>query len=78
MRRIVVKAVALYLLLAAGTRTADTLGVGGNRLRCGCHESCWCKRPHLTLFRWVTPARWHRIGLGPDEKTALAQLGSPE
>jgi hypothetical protein len=24
-------------------------------LTCECHEDCWCKRPGLSLFRWVFP-----------------------
>jgi hypothetical protein len=68
MRRILLGAVAAVLLLAVGTRAADALGVGGVRLRCGCVETCWCKRPSLTVFRWVTPGRWHRIGLTAEEK----------
>jgi len=68
MRRILLTAVAAVLLLAVGTRAADALGVGGDRLRCGCVETCWCKRPGLTVFRWVTPGRWHHIGLTAEEK----------
>ena len=68
MRRILLGAFAAVLLLAVGTRAADALGVGGVRLRCGCVETCWCKRQGLTVFRWVTPRRWHHIGLTADEK----------
>ena len=68
MRRILLGAVAAVVLLAVGTRAADALGVGGVRLGCGCVETCWCKRPGLTLFRWVTPSRWHHIGLTAEEK----------
>ena len=68
MRRILLGAVMAVLLLAVGTRAADALGVGGVRLRCGCVETCWCKRPGLTVFRWVTPGRWHHIDLTADEK----------
>ena len=68
MRRILLIAVEAVLLLAVGTRAADALGVGGVRLRCGCVETCWCKRPSLTVFRWVTPGRWHHIGLTAEEK----------
>jgi len=68
MRRILLRAVAAVLLLAVGTRAADALGIGGHRLRCGCTETCWCKRPGLTVFRWVTPGRWHQIGLTAEEK----------
>jgi hypothetical protein len=68
MRRILLGAAAAALLLAVGTRAADALGVGGARLRCGCVETCWCKRPGLTVFRWVMPGRWHHIGLTAEEK----------
>ena len=59
-----------YLLLAAGTWAAEMLALGGSRLRCGCVDTCWCKRPGLALFRWVTPGRWHQIGLSPKDKWA--------
>jgi hypothetical protein len=62
----------LYLLLAAGTWTAEMLGLGGSRLRCGCADACWCKRPGLALFRWVTPGRWHQFGLSQEEKRGQA------
>jgi integrase len=68
MRRILLAGVAGVLLLAVGTRAADALGIGGPRLRCGCTETCWCKRPGLTVFRWVTPGRWHHIALTAEEK----------
>jgi hypothetical protein len=68
-----VRAAALYLLVAISTRAAEALGVGGVRLSCGCEESCWCKRPGLTVFRWVTPRRFHRIELTPEEKGSLSQ-----
>ena len=68
MRRILLAAVAAVLLLAVGTRAADALGVGGVRLRCGCVETCWCKRPGITVFRGVAPGRGHHIGLTAEEK----------
>src|SRR5262245_34120353 len=68
MRRIILGGIAGVLLLAIGTRAADALRIGGPRLSCGCTEACWCKRPSLTVFRWVTPARWHHIGLTAEEK----------
>ncbi len=70
MRRILLRSAEAYLLLAVSARAADALGVGGVRFHCGCDESCWCKRPGLTLLRWVTPRVWHQIGLTPDEKRA--------
>lgn len=59
-RPILLASAAAYVLLAVGTRVADALGVGG-RLQCACRESCWCKRPSLTVFRWVTPGSWHDL-----------------
>jgi hypothetical protein len=32
----------------------------GAMYRCGCQADCWCKKPGLTLFRWVFPYG-HRI-----------------
>jgi hypothetical protein len=31
------------------------------RVECPCEPTCWCKRPGLSFFRWVTPVRWHRV-----------------
>jgi hypothetical protein len=57
MRRVFAVGAAAYLTLAlrglarerSGTRT------------CECHAECWCKRPGLSLFRWVFPFG-HRDG----------------
>ena len=74
MRRKLLIAMGLYLLVAVGTWTAEVLGLGGegSRIRCACDDSCWCKRPGLALFRWVTPAPWHHIGHTPEEKRGFA------
>jgi hypothetical protein len=73
-RRALLTLIGLYLLIAVCTWTAEALGLGEKvpRIRCACDDSCWCKRPGLALFRWVTPARWHHIGHTPDEKRGLA------
>lgn len=44
-----------YVLLALVTRAREAAGA----YTCGCDEDCWCKRPGLSLFRWVFP-RGHR------------------
>jgi len=67
MRRVVLTVVAAYLLLAIGTRAAEELGVGQPRYRCACAETCWCKQPGLSLFRWVTPGPWHDIAHDAEE-----------
>jgi hypothetical protein len=28
-------------------------------IECNCYEDCWCKRPGLSLFRWVFPIGHH-------------------
>jgi hypothetical protein len=57
-----------YLLLAVGNRVAEAAGV----MRCGCAEDCWCKRPGLSLFRWVFP--WRHRGAHTAEEKAQLQL----
>lgn len=47
-------------LLILGTLyfTAAVTGLARERrgaIACGCHEDCWCKRPGLSLVRWVFP-----------------------
>jgi hypothetical protein len=51
MVRIVRVAVALYLLTALVGKLLEAAGVS----RCGCSEDCWCRRPGLSVFRWVFP-----------------------
>jgi hypothetical protein len=43
-----------YLLLAVGNKVAEAAGAR----RCHCADDCWCRRPVLSLFRWVLP--WHK------------------
>ncbi len=69
MKRLVFAAVGLYLVAALVTRVADWKGV---RFRCGCEADCWCQRPGITTFRWVTPKRWHHRPLTAADKRALA------
>jgi len=71
MRRILLAGIAGIFLVALATRAADAMRVGGPRLTCGCSEACWCKRPGLTVFRWVTPGRWHGNGLSAKQKRFL-------
>jgi len=55
MKRIVVRALSLYLLFAVIGRFVEEMGA----VECGCKPDCWCKRPGLRTFRWVFPARHH-------------------
>ena len=44
-------------LVATGTRIAEAAGV--QRLQCACEDDCWCKKPGLSMFRWLVPGRFH-------------------
>ena len=55
MKRIVVTVGIIYLILASVGRAQEAAGTR----TCGCDPDCWCKRPGLSLFRWVFP-RFHR------------------
>jgi hypothetical protein len=51
----------LFGLLLVGGLTLALERAGIERFRCACSSDCWCKRPGLSLFRWITPGRWHSI-----------------
>ncbi len=55
MKRVLGWLVVLYLGAAIVGLLQEHLG----RISCGCAEDCWCKRPGLSLFRWVFP-RGHK------------------
>jgi hypothetical protein len=42
---------AMYLGGAVMGRIMESRGA----MRCPCLDDCWCKRPGLSLFRWVFP-----------------------
>ena len=54
---------ALYLVAAVVGHARER----GGAIACGCHEDCWCKRPGLSLFRWVVP-RFHVGPWNPEDK----------
>ena len=51
MKRLLGLGAGLYLLVAVWGLVRESQG----RLRCECSEDCWCKKPGLSLFRWVLP-----------------------
>ena len=63
MRRFVFLILRLYVLAAIATRVAE---VSGLWRQCGCSSDCWCKKPILSLFRWVMPVK-HRSPVSEDE-----------
>jgi hypothetical protein len=51
MVKLVAALLGLYLGLALLGRGRERSG----DITCGCSQACWCKRPGLSLFRWVFP-----------------------
>jgi len=73
-RRVVLGLVALYLLGAIATTAAEATG---HWRRCGCEPDCWCQKPGLRLFRWMTPKRAHHR-VSPADKEQAAAARAPE
>jgi hypothetical protein len=44
-----------YVVLALIYRAREAAGL----LTCDCYPECWCRKPGLSVFRWVFP-RYHR------------------
>ena len=40
-------------------------------MTCSCYPDCWCKKPGLSLFRWVFPRFHHNPGIEAWEKRQL-------
>ncbi|HET9672652.1 MAG TPA: hypothetical protein VFQ40_07365 [Actinomycetota bacterium] len=55
MKRVLSSLVIGYLVLALVSKAREAAGL----LSCDCDPDCWCRKPGLSLFRWVFP-RFHR------------------
>ena len=53
MGRLLRLAIPAYLGAAIMGRVMESRGA----IRCACRDDCWCKKPGLSLFRWVFPYR---------------------
>jgi hypothetical protein len=62
-----------YLVLALLGHMLEAAGV---RV-CGCDPDCWCKKPGLSLFRWVFPRYHHNQQLAAWKLTRFEGLGEP-
>ncbi len=69
MRRIIFGLIGLYVLAAFATTAVEKSGMWK---QCGCEPECWCKKPGLSLFHWVTPKRKHHL-VTPADKRMLAE-----
>jgi len=70
MKNVLLSFVLGYVMLALIWRAKEAAGM----ITCGCYPDCWCKKPGLSLFRWVFPRFHHNPGL---EEWKKQQLGHP-
>jgi len=70
MKRLVLASAVGYVLLALVGRAKEAAGI----YACECYADCWCKKPGLSLFRWVFP-RFHHLPVN-DEGVLLDAPGS--
>jgi hypothetical protein len=66
-RRILASLVIGYVVLALVYKAREAAGL----LRCDCYDDCWCRRPGLSVFRWVFPRFHHNPGLEAWKKRQL-------
>lgn len=59
-----------YVTLALYYRAREAAGL----LTCDCYQDCWCRKPGLSIFRWVLPRYHHNPGLTEEEKQVLELL----
>ena len=51
LKRLAGRALGVYLLFAVIGRFVERMGA----VQCDCPQTCWCKKPVLSTFRWVAP-----------------------
>jgi hypothetical protein len=68
-RRLLSAVVIGYLVMGATSRAMEAAG----RMTCGCYPDCWCRKPGLSLFRWVFPRFHHNPDLEAWKKQQLAR-----
>jgi hypothetical protein len=70
LRRMIQATLVGYVVLGLVTRGLEEFGLYA---RCERDPACWCKRPGLTVFRWVFP-RGHT---GPWNRTEVTEPNQP-
>jgi hypothetical protein len=59
MKRALKSLVVGYLVLAFVSKAREAAGM----MTCDCYPHCWCRKPGLSIFRWVFPRYHHNPGL---------------
>jgi DNA-binding CsgD family transcriptional regulator len=67
MRKLLAVLALGYIALALYYRAREAAGL----LTCECLADCWCRRPGLSIFRWVFPRFHHNPLLTEEEKRVL-------
>jgi hypothetical protein len=68
-RRILMSLALGYVVLALFTKAKEAAGLQS----CDCYPDCWCRKPGLSLFRWVFPQFHHNAGLEAWKKRRLGE-----
>jgi hypothetical protein len=55
MKRLIASVIVGYVAIAVFARAKEAAGL----IRCDCYPDCWCRKPGLSLFRWVFPQFHH-------------------
>lgn len=68
MRKLLLSFILGYVVLGLVARAKEAAGM----MTCDCYPDCWCRKPGLSIFRWVFP-RYHRNpGLEAWQKRQIA------
>jgi hypothetical protein len=68
MKRMLASLVVGYVVIALVTKAREAAGL----LSCDCCPDCWCRRPGLSLFRWVFPRFHHGSSRAPGSDGPVA------
>ena len=69
MKKVLLSLVLGYVVLGLIGRAKEAAGV----MTCGCYPDCWCRKPGLSLFRWVFPRYHHNPELEAWKKRQLGE-----
>jgi hypothetical protein len=56
-KRLVAAFLLAYVMLALYYRAREAAGF----MTCDCYPDCWCRKPGLSIFRWVFPRYHHNL-----------------
>jgi hypothetical protein len=66
-RRALTSLLVGYVVLALVSKAREAAGL----LSCDCYPDCWCRRPGLSMFRWVFPRFHHHPAIEEWKKQQL-------